>query len=380
MQYRRISADCHLDLPWMPPELFVSEAPRHLKERMPYVADGPDGPRWVAKNGATFGLVNGVGPSGQKFVPGMHARVDVMAKTGLYDDGKKGIRRVSDPHLRIKDMDRDGVDAEVIYGILGAAGRLNDREAANEMLRIYNDWLVQFCKAYPERHIGLACLPYGDVDAAVKEIYRVAKLGLRGLELSCSWDMEPMWHPMWEPLWQAVNEVRLPLHFHTFPMIPMKVFENQTGHTKRAVFFAVVSSFQMNLVNILAALMGAAVFERYPNLRVAFGESGIGWIPYALDRMDFEWEDRFQDLGLKMRPSDYWRRQCKATFQYDRIGTKLVDEMGAESLMWGSDYPHGDGVWPESDKYIAEQFAHLPAAVTQKITCENAGRFYGLIN
>jgi predicted TIM-barrel fold metal-dependent hydrolase len=380
MQYRRISADCHLDLPWMPPELFVSEAPRHLKERMPYVADGPDGPRWVAKNGASFGLVNGVGPSGQKFVPGMHARVDVMAKTGLYDDGKKGIRRVSDPHLRIKDMDRDGVDAEVIYGILGAAGRLNDREAANEMLRIYNDWLVQFCKVYPERHIGLACLPYGDVDAAVKEIYRVAKLGLRGLELSCSWDMEPMWHPMWEPLWQAVNEVRLPLHFHTFPMIPMKVFEGQTGQTKRAVFFAVVSSFQMNLVNILAALMGAAVFERYPHLRVAFGESGIGWIPYALDRMDFEWEDRFQDLGLKMRPSNYWRRQCKATFQFDRIGTKLVDEMGAESLMWGSDYPHGDGVWPESDKYIAEQFAHLPAAVTRKITCENAGRFYGLIN
>jgi predicted TIM-barrel fold metal-dependent hydrolase len=380
MQYRRISADCHLDLPWMPPELFVSEAPQHLKERMPFVADGPDGPRWVAKNGASFGLVNGVGPSGQKFVPGMHARVDVMAKTGLYDDGKKGIRRVSDPHLRIKDMDRDGVDAEVIYGILGAAGRLNDREAANEMLRIYNDWLVQFCKAYPERHIGLACLPYGDVDAAVKEIYRVATLGLRGLELSCSWDMEPMWHPMWEPLWQAVNEVRLPLHFHTFPMIPMKVFENQTGQTKRAVFFAVVSSFQMNLVNILAALMGAAVFERYPHLRVAFGESGIGWIPYALDRMDFEWEDRFQDLGLKMRPSDYWRRQCKATFQFDRIGTKLVDEMGAESLMWGSDYPHGDGVWPESDKYIAEQFAHLPAAVTRKITCENAGRFYGLMN
>jgi predicted TIM-barrel fold metal-dependent hydrolase len=380
MQYRRISADCHLDLPWMPPELFVTEAPRHLKERMPFVADGPDGPRWVAKNGATFGLVNGVGPSGQKFVPGMHARVDVMAKTGLYDDGKKGIRRVSDPHLRIKDMDRDGVDAEVIYGILGAAGRLNDSEAANEMLRIYNDWLVQFCRAYPERHIGLACLPYGDVDAAVKEVYRVAKLGLRGLELSCSWDMEPMWHPMWEPLWQAVNEVRLPLHFHTFPMMPARVFESQTGKTRRAVFFAVVSSFQMNLVNILAALMGAAVFERYPHLRVAFGESGIGWVPYALDRMDFEWEDRFQDLGLKMRPSDYWRRQCKATFQYDRIGTKLVDEMGAESLMWGSDYPHGDGVWPESDKYIAEQFAHLPAAVTQKITCDNAGRFYGLIN
>ena len=105
-------------------------------------------------------------------------------------------------------MDRDGVDAEVIYGILGAATRLNDPAAANEMFQIYNDWLVAFCRHHPERYIGLACLPYGDIDAAVKEIYRVAKLGLRGMELSCSWDMEPMWHPVWEPLWKAVNDVQ----------------------------------------------------------------------------------------------------------------------------------------------------------------------------
>jgi predicted TIM-barrel fold metal-dependent hydrolase len=122
-----------------------------------------------------------------------------------------------------------------------------------------------------------------------------------------------------------------------------------------------------------------AVFERYPNIRVAFGESGIGWIPYVLDRMDFEYEDQYKDLPLKMKPSEYWRRQCKATFQYDRVGTKLIDEMGVETLMWGSDYPHPDGVWPESEKYINEQFAHLPSDVTRKMTCENAGRFYGLI-
>ena len=247
------------------------------------------------------------------------------------------------------------------------------------MFHIYNDWLVDFCGHDPDRFIGLACLPYGDIDAAVQEVYRVAKLGLRGMELSCSWDMEPMWHPSWEPLWKAVNDVNLPLHFHTFPALPPSVLEKQTGLTRRAAFFTVVSAFQMNLVNILAAIIGAAVLERYPNVRIAFGESGIGWVPYALDRMDFEWEDRFTDLGLKMKPSDYWRRQCKATFQFDRIGTKLIDDMGVETLMWGSDYPHGDGVWPDSSKYIAEQFGHLPADVMHKMTCENAGRFYGLI-
>ena len=379
MQYKRISADCHLDMPWMPPDLFTSMAPREMKDRMPFVVETDDGPKWTAKNGASFGYKNGVGPAGSKYVPGKHHRVDVMAETGLYSDGANDIRRVSDPHLRIKDLDRDGVDAEVIYGILGASSRLNDRDASNEMLRIYNDWLKDFCSHYPDRHIGLACLPYGDIDAAVREIRRVAKLGLRGVEMSCSWDMEPMWHPMWEPLWKAVNDVQLPLHFHTFPTVPNDMISKHPGRVGRSVFFTVVSGFQMNLINILAAVIGAAVLERYPNIRISFGESGIGWIPYALDRMDFEWEDRFRDLGLTMKPSDYWRRQCKATFQFDRIGTRMIDEMGAETLMWASDYPHTDGVWPESSKYIEEQFGHLSADVVRKITCENAGRFYGLM-
>src|SRR5262245_65197067 len=191
MRYNRISADCHLDLIWLPPDLFTSEAPAHLKERMPYVGE-VDGERWwITKTGIKFGLAGGVGASGTKYQPGRQLRVDAMAATGLYEDGKKGIRRPGDPHLRAKEMDRDGVDAEVIYGILAAAAKLNDREASNEMLRIYNTWLSDFCSHYPDRHIGLACLPYGDIEAAVAEVHRVAKMGFKGIELSCSWDMEP---------------------------------------------------------------------------------------------------------------------------------------------------------------------------------------------
>ena len=82
MEYRKFSADCHLDMPWMPPELFVSEAPNDMKDRMPFVEDGPDGPQWVTKKGANFGLLNGVGPGGAKLVPGQNKRVDIMATTG----------------------------------------------------------------------------------------------------------------------------------------------------------------------------------------------------------------------------------------------------------------------------------------------------------
>src|SRR5262245_42802082 len=195
MRYTRISADCHIDMPWMPTDLFTSNASAALKDRMPYVADGPDGPQWTSKNGMSFGLVCGVGPSGQKLVPGQNYRVDKMAATGLYEDAKRGVRRVIDPDLRVKDAELDGVDAEVIFGILGAATRLGDHEAAREMFRIYNDWLVEFCRHYPERHIGLACLPYGDIDAAVKEIHRVATLGLRGLQLSSPSHLAPTCHP-----------------------------------------------------------------------------------------------------------------------------------------------------------------------------------------
>jgi uncharacterized protein len=85
---------------------------------------------------------------------------------------------------------------------------------------------------------------------------------------------------------------------------------------------------------------------------------GAGWLAYALHRMDFEFEDRFRDL-MKLKPSEYWRRQWKATFQFDPISAKLIEEMGVETMMWGSDYLHTDGIWPESSKYIKEQFAGL---------------------
>src|ERR1700686_5473403 len=156
-------------------------------------------------------------------------------------------------------MDRDGVDAEIIFGILGVARRVRDHEAANEMLRIYNDWLKGFCSKYPDRHIGLACLPYGDIEAAAKEVHRVAKLGLKGLELSCSWDMEPMWHPVWEPLWKAVSDAQLPLHFHTFPSVPARERAKLTGETRRKAQFTSVAGFQMNLIQIIAAIIGAGV-------------------------------------------------------------------------------------------------------------------------
>jgi uncharacterized protein len=379
MDYRVISADCHVDLPWLPPDLFTANASAAMRDRMPFVTDGPKGPVWVSKKGSQFGLVNGMGSAGREYVPGQIHRSDRMASTGLYADGRRGIRRLTDPDLRLRDQERDGVQAEVLYGILGTSDRLQDPEAAVEMMRIYNEWLADFCQTHPDRYAGLACVPSLSIDAAVAEIERVAKRGIaRGIEIANSHDMPRLWDPVWEPVWRAADTARLPVHFHTigakradWSALPPRV--------QRVAFATHITGFQLHMADVLMSVIFAGVLERYPNVKIVIGESGIGWIPYVLDRMDLEWEDQFKDLDLTMRPSEYWRRQCKATYQSDRIGIALLDELGPETIMWGSDFPHPDGVWPDSQEFIAKELAHLPESTRRKVVCENAGRLYGFI-
>jgi predicted TIM-barrel fold metal-dependent hydrolase len=379
MRYSRISADCHIDLCWLPSDLFTSNASAAMKDRMPYVTDGPKGPRWVTKQGANLGLLNGMGSAGREYVPGKIHRSDRMASTGLYEDGKRGIRRLTDPELRLKDQERDGVQAEVLYGILGATRRLNDPEAAVELVRIYNEWLADFCGTHPDRYAGLACIPNSPVDAAVKEISRVIKRGgVRGLEIAHSYDIAPFWDPQWNPVWEVANEVALPVHFHTAGerRPDLAKLPPQLARVEHAVH---ISGFQLYMATTLISVIFAGVLERYRNVKIVIGESGIGWIPYVLDRMDAEWEDQFKDLSLTMRPSEYWHRQCRATYQSDRIGIKLLDDIGHDTIMWGSDFPHPDGVWPDSSEFIERELGHLPAEVRHKIVCENAAKLYGFI-
>ena len=397
MHYDVISADCHVDLCWLPPELFIENASREMRDRMPFVAETPSGRMWKTKKGANLGHVNGMGSAGRQYTPGKIHRADRMAETGLYDDGKRGVRRLTDPDLRIKDQDRDGVQAEVLYGVLGATGRLNDPQAAVEVMRIYNAWLADdFCSAHPERFAGLASIPNNPIEDAIAEVKRVAARGvLRGLDIANSTDLKPLWDPYWNPLWEVVNDTGLPLHFHTVGgYVPDHIRQIQmigSDPTRaelpgapevelpvaRAAFASHITQFQVNMANVLTSIIYAGILERFPKIKLVLGESGIGWIPYVLWRMDGEWEDQFKDLSLTMPPSEYWKRQCWATYQTDPIGIKLIDELGADKVMWGSDFPHPDGVWPDSKEYIERELGHLPPDVKRKVVCDNAAKLYG---
>jgi len=380
MKYDVISADCHVDLIWLPPDLFTANAAAQFKDRMPYVTEGPRGREWVTKNGASFGVDCGMGSAGRVYEPGKIHRSDRMASTGLYDPEQQQIRRLTNPDLRLKDQDRDGIQAEVLYGILGATSRLNDDEAAGEMLRIYNDWLADFCGHQPERYAGLANIPNHDRDAAVGEIERVARRGnVRGLEIARKYGMTPLWDPWWNPVWDAAAASGLALHFHTIGGAP-RDFTKLSGKTLLAARAASITQFQMHMADVLMSIIFAGVLEHRPNLKIVIGEAGTGWIPYILDRMDAEWEDQFKELDLKMKPSDYWYRQCYATYQSDPIGVKLIEELGVDNIMWGSDFPHPDGIYPDSQEYIQKELGHLPADVRKKIVCDNAAKLYRFVN
>jgi predicted TIM-barrel fold metal-dependent hydrolase len=372
-----ISADGHIDLPCLPAGLFVDSAPAGLRDAMPKVVERRDGRYWVTAKGVELGLAGGMGSGGRRYEPGQIHRADRMAQTGLYDDQARGVMRTAIPELRVKDQDRDGVCAEVIYGILGAANRVEDAAVAEAMVRIYNDFAAEFRRAAPGRFAMLGCLCSGSPEDAARELRRCAALGLAGVELPLREAMPPLWRSDWDPVWDAAQETGLPVHLHTVGAGADRRWVEKPEHY--LPFLAtVLTGFQLLMSTHVAALIFGGALERFPRLNVVMGEAGLGWIPYVLERMDYEWQDQFRNIGLRLRPSEYWARQMHATFQQDEVGIALLDRIGADNVLWGSDFPHPDGIWPDSQEHLARQLGHLPEPVRRKLTCDNAARLYRL--
>jgi predicted TIM-barrel fold metal-dependent hydrolase len=299
---------------------------------------------------------------------------NAIVRAGIEDDGY----RPSNPLLRLADMDRDGVEASVIYGpITGLTpAAMRDAELRHACYRAYNDWAAEFNATDPRRLCVLAMLPADDPAAAAAEVARVAALGHRGVQLGHFEASTPIHDRVWEPLWAACAEAGLPLSFHLIGgtyMLGLKL-----GSWEMAAFAAIAP---MQLDEVLAAAVMGGILERHPRLIVVLGESGIGWVPYVLERLETEMDkyaDRMRDHRPALRPTELFRRQVYVTFEEDRIGVGLIPHIGADNVMWASDYPHPDSTFPHSRRAIEETFRDLDPAVTAKIVGETCGRLYRL--
>ena len=192
---------------------------------------------------------------------------------------------------------------------------------------------------------------------------------------------EPIYLRDWDPLWAAVDESGLPISFHTVGLSP-KAPKRDTTASERAIMTGVaLTVFQLSGAEFVSSIILSGACERYPNMKFVLGECGVGWLPYVLFRMDDEAERwKIAEHGLKMKPSEYWHRQGYSTFQIEYLTNEMVETVGEDNILWGSDYPHPDCVWPDSRSVIDENLGHLDEAKLKKIVCDNTARLYGFPN
>jgi predicted TIM-barrel fold metal-dependent hydrolase len=377
MEYRTVSADDHIDLQWLPKDLWQKRVPPQWRERCPRVADTPEGPYWFC-GGDRWDLWGGrKGAAGA-----MGGRRLALERGGVLEPG---VLRPTTTALRLADMDRDGVDATVMYGPIVPL-LIEDPELRKVCYRAYNDWLAEFCATAPERLIGVGLIPIDDPKSAAEEVRYLRRIGLRTCMLLAARVETPLWDEAWEPLWAAGAETGVPIGFHLGGGMRTVVFSGPKAANPGNMGVR-VSTSPLQMDEALAAVIFSGALERHPSLKIVLAETGIGWLPYMLERMDDTYR-KFLDapdfwrgqsrLALAMAPSAYFRRQIWATFQTDHAGLRLLDALGEDRVMWASDYPHADSTWPESKKAIEDNFKDIPAGTRRRILCDNARQLYGL--
>ena len=387
MEYKVISGDSHVDIVWLPEDLFVSGAPARLKDRMPKVIETREGRVWVA-DGTRLGSVAAAALTGsyEPYTPGLSHRLDKMEELGFFSDSQQGRYHPTTPELRIMDQEADGVQAEVLYGILGVAsgfsdaeGGISDPEVVAAIYDIYNAWIADFCKRNPERFVGLACISCHDPQVAARQLRHAAKMGLKGAEINVANAAMPIYQKDWDVLWAAAAECHMPISFHTIGLPFRQPEESNKEECQWITLGLMYTLFQLSGPEFLTSILLSGACDRYPDFKFVLGECGIGWIPYVLYRIDQEYEDRLFHLNLSEKPSELWHRQGFSTFQDERLTPEIIQAVGEDNILWGSDYPHADTVWPESQEFIWRNLGHINEGARRNITCENAGKLYGLM-
>ena len=375
MEYKLISGDSHIDMTWMPGNVFVENAPAKYRDAVPRVVDSEAGPHWFAE-GRDLGVYGGLGFGFTKPDRGQSKHIDMMYDAGFYEGGP----HPTTPDLRLKDMAIDGIDAEVIYGILGVGLRFEDAEMTRVVYEIYNTWAADFCNSTPGRWAALACIPNNDPQVAATELRRAAALGLRGADFAVATAVKPIWHRDWDVLWQAASECNIPISFHTTgPNVREPNDAQMEKEYDMEYRMTKISLFQMAGAEYLASIIFSGACGRFPGLKFVLGECGVTWLPHVLNRMDEEYEDRRHNLNMPNKPSEYWSRQGYSTYQHEIGLPEFLPMVGVDNVVWGSDYPHPDGIWPESQKWIEEDLAGLPPKARRKITRDNTGKLYGFL-
>jgi predicted TIM-barrel fold metal-dependent hydrolase len=360
-----ISSDSHVV---EPPELWLERIDRRHLDQAPRVVSDGGADWWIVDEEVAFSA-SAPARAGERFL-GQDRLIPKFPFSTV-----RPAAYVPDEFL--KENETDGVWGSVLYPSLGCVFfSVKDSGLLSAICRAYNDWVAEFCQAAPGRLKGVAMIATDDVGDAVAELERVRERGLVGGAISVSPPADATYDlPRYEPLWATAQDLGMPLSLH--------IASNRTPGEWRQLFRPAMGAAPDHWVRLaLGDMIMGGVFERFPDLKVVSVEHESGWVPYFVSRLDYVYTQMerapdapvFADAAL---PSDFYRRNVLVSFQEDPIGIRHLDVVGAENLMWGSDYPHTESTFPRSQEMLDALLVGVDADVRRQITSTNAARLYG---
>jgi uncharacterized protein len=289
-----------------------------------------------------------------------------------------------DPRTRLKPLDQDGIDAEVLFPNPpgGTFFEYKDRDFELDIVRAYNDSLSDWTRV-SDRYLPLAIVAYlSEPETVAREIERAASGGHRGI--NCLGEMPaPLPHltdPYWYPVWDVCQELDLPVHIHGSAGVRAGgSVRKWSGYTPRQAHSAMTATSAVTPAQVVPHLIFSGLTEKFPRLKIVFAEAGIGGLNYVLAACDHEWESRrLWTEGLTTRPSETVRRQIYVNFWFEAEGIKLRHDIGIDNIMWESDFPHVASYYPRSWQEVNRVLEGVPAQDRRKLLYENAIRVYRL--
>lgn len=374
-RYRVISVDDHV---LETPDLFEGRVPARFADDVPRIVRGPDGGDFWLIEGTPEGMGDWNVASGRP--------MDEWSIEPLqYDEVRRG---GWDPRARLRDMDLTGMLASVCFpsGAWGFCGqrfmRMRDRDLGLACMRAYNDWVVDVWSATdPSRLVAFQVPWFHDMEVAVTEIERNASRGVRCVSFSENPEkigMPSLYSDYWDPFFRACEETGTVVNLHVGSSSQISKPSSESPEEVSLTLFGANS--------MLASVdwLYAQIPVRFPDLKIVFSESGIGFLPMLIDRLQHiqryrEYElIRFTWTEPDLAPVDVFRRNFWFTTYWDPIAFKVIDDIGVDRVMLEVDYPHPDSIWPDVQGRCERQLAGLRDDVVQAVTYGNAADVYGI--
>jgi len=372
------SADSHLEIS---PERWTERVPAKYRDRAPRLVKLANGGDGVIVEGRPLYVV-GLAIAGKPY--------ECHELTGVNYEGSEG---TGTPEQRLKEQDQDGVAGEILYtsasNLTFWRGIKND-DAYLAVLHAYNTFLAEeYCAANRGRLVAMGAIPTHSIEAAISELEYCAKAGLKGVMLNTFPGGKSCPTPEDDRFYSAAIELNMPLTVHVGMQLPDGPLFKYDKNPGEVAFggdpIRVLTRFGGNSGLNAIQLLLSGVFDRLPKLKFYWAETQIGWLPYYYEQLDDvykrskHWMVKYFGLKpLDREPSQYMREHCYWGFIYDAIGLRLRHEIGVDKIMWGNDFPHSAGDWPNSRRIIGDLFAAVPEDEKVKILADNVADYFHL--